>query len=389
MRIKSVYNVSLRLLKGLRFFTEKKYAAITKVVSEPIPSDSPQAGDVLEKSVSQLQLTMIELDDTLPTKMILQPQFFYDTFDVLVNLALGGFLAYLWSMLFHCAVPGAVTSCWVALLLLVFMLFSFQCLLQVIILTGWRARETKLAVGVGLVVTLLSVALYFATGLSYVTEETVMAVAVHANAMMRQMSKTMPMIAYNILVPAVQVLLSMFLGFMAATLVIPAIRYSQAMEAMHYGVRASIISDTDKNIMWIDFFLPLIAGLLFSEVPMLAYYSLSGDHPSRYVCTPLSHEGCAALPEGFHSPLANFKQAMMLAQLTVGAAMVVVRVQCMSKHLQCFLDSVVRIVALHMMAATDGMVPDTAVLLPKVKVYFSLYVSFLLVHSNCCGCLSC
>ncbi len=236
MRTKSTFNVAMRLISGLRFFTQQKFAAIVKP-----PTENPTPSDILEKSIAQLNLTMIELDNSLASRYILQTQLFFDLFELLVNLGLGALLAYLWAMGYHCAVPSAVPSCWVVILLLAFAAFAFQCLLQVVTLTGWRARETKMAVITGLGTFLVSAVLFYFK-VSYVHHETVVAIAQHVNALTLQLSREIAPMSLTVLVPAVQFGLSIFVGLLAAGLVIPSIRYSQAIEVMNFGARAALVS---------------------------------------------------------------------------------------------------------------------------------------------------
>lgn len=360
MRIKSAYNVALRLISGLRFFTQRRFAAISKT-----PTANPTPSDILEKSIAQLNLTMIELDDSMATRYVLRTQLFYDLFEVMVNLGLAGFLAYLWSMNYHCAVPNAVPSCWVVLLLLTLAMFAFQCLLQVLFMTGWRARESKMAAIAGLVTFLVSIVLaYF--NLSYVSTETAVAIAVHINAMLMQVSRDMSTISLDVLVPAVHVALSGFLGLMATGLVIPAIRYTQAIDTMVFGVRAAIVSTTDKTLLWVDFALPLAVAVVFSPLPQLAvqlvfpkYGTVSCASDNNGTCSSITADQAGA-----------FNNALMTVQMALCGAMLVVRVLCMKKHLQCFLDSVVRVVSAHLIATGAGHAPDQSSLMPKVKVRF-------------------
>lgn len=362
MRIKSAYNVALRLISGLRFFTQRRFAAISKT-----PTANPTTSDILEKSIAQLNLTMIELDDSMATKYVLRTQLFYDLFEAMVNLGLAGFLAYVWSMNYHCAVPDAIPSCWVVLLLLTLAAFAFQCLLQVLFMTGWRARESKMAAIVGLVTFLVSFGLFY-VDLSYVSTDTATAIAVHINALMQQISRDMPTVSLLLLVPAVQAALSGFLGLMATGLVIPAIRYTQAIDTMVFGVRAAIVSSTDKIMLWVDFALPLAVAFVFSPLPLLlvrlvfpkygaAIEVCNSESGNNGTCSSVTAEQAGA-----------FNNALMTVQMVLCGAMLVLRVLCMKKHLQCFLDSVVRVVSAHLIATNAGHAPDQSMLMPKVKV---------------------
>jgi len=344
MRTKSAFNIAMRFLSGLRFFTQQRYAAISKA-----PKENPTPNDILEKSIAQLNLTMIELDDTLPSRYILSTQLFFDIFEVMVNLGVGAFLSYVWAMGYHCAVPAAVPSCWVVLLLCAFAAFTFQSLLQIVTMTGWRARESKLA-GIAGLVTFLVSAILFYFNVSYVNQETVIAIAQHVNALFMQLSRDIVPMSLTALVPAVQVGLSIFAGLLAAGLVIPAVRYTQAIEVMNFGARAALVSSFEKKLMWLDFLLPAFVAVLFSPLPLFLM--------KRWFRRVLTSEAA----------LEVFSNHLMTVQLTAGAVMLVVRVLCMKKHLQCFLDSVVRVVSAHLIAAGAGQVLDQSLLLPRVKV---------------------
>lgn len=363
MRIKSAYNVALQLISGLRFFTQRRYAAISKT-----PTANPSPSDILEKSVAQLNLTMIELDDSMATRYILRTQLFYDLFEAMVNLGLAGFLAYLWSISYHCAIPDAVPSCWVVLLLLILAMFVFQCLLQVLFMTGWRARESKMATIAGLMTFIVSVVLFF-FNLSFVGKDTTVAIAVHINALLAQISRDMSTVSLDVLVPAVQLALSSFLGLMATGLVIPAIRYTQAIDTMVFGVRAAIVSSTDKTLLWVDFSLPLAVAVVFSPLPQLVaqlvFPSFNTTAPGSCITGVDSNGTCNNITA---ADAGAFNNALLTVQLVLCGAMLVVRVLCMKKHLQCFLDSVVRVVSAHLIATGAGQSPDQSTLIPKVKV---------------------
>lgn len=366
MRIKVVYNVALRLISGLRFFTQRRYAAISKT-----PKVNPTPSDIIEQSIAKLNLTMIELDDSMSTKYVLRTQLFYDMFEAMVNLGLGCVLAYAWSMGYHCAVPSAASSCWVVLLLIALVLFSFQCLLQILIMTGWRAKETKFAIIIGFVVFLTSMA-QFLMELAVVDTVTVTAIAVHINALLVQVSPAISSLSLNALVPLVEVGLSASFGLVVAGLVIPALRYSQALDTLIFGSRAALTSSTDKNLLWLDFFLPMLVGVVFSPLPAMVH---GLAFPTAATCST-STSSSDGLPNTCSSADASnvsvFSNGLMTLQLVLGAAMLLMRVVCMKKHLQCFLDSVVRLVSAHLMATGEGQTVDQAALLARVRVSLSL-----------------
>jgi len=222
-------------------------------------------------------------------------------------------------------------------------------LLQIVTMTGWRARESKMAAIAGLVTFLVSAILFY-FHVSYISQETVVAIAQHTNALLMQLSRDISPISLKALVPAVQVALSIVAGLIATGLVIPSIRYSQAIEVMNFGARAALVSTTDKALLWIDFVLPLFVGLLFSPLPTLAAQLLFPKY---------------ALPSG--PGAAHFDNSLLTAQLVLGFVMLVVRLLCMKKHLQCFLDSVVRVVSAHLIAVGQGHQLDQTMLLPRVK----------------------
>jgi hypothetical protein len=359
MRIKAVFNVALRLISGLRFFTQRRFAAISKAPENPTP------GDIIEKSIAQLNLTMIELDDSMATKYVLKTQLFYDLFEAMVNLGLGCFLAYLWSVGFHCAVPDAAASCWVVLLILALAVFSFHCLLQILIMTGWRAKETKVAIIIGFVVFLVSM-VQFLGEVSVIDLKTVTAVAVHVNALLVQLSPEISAIHLAVLVPLIQVGMSAGCALMCAGLVIPALRYSQALDTLAFGTRAALLSSADMGLLWLDFVLPLLVGVAFSPIPQLiAAVAFPASAASKCAVTA---DGAAGTCDSDASTFGVTSNLLMTVQLLLVGAMMLTRLLTMKKHLQCFLDTVVRVVSAHLMATQSGQTPDQSQLLPRVKV---------------------
>jgi hypothetical protein len=207
MRIKGVFNMALQLLHGMRLYTRIRYGA-------NFPSDR-SGDDIIEKTIANLQLTLVELSDSNPTLYLLKDQLFYSTYDTLVTLAMICTLAYMWSMGYHCAMPLESPSCWVVLLLLSLATFAIQSQLQILYLTGWRARETRYACAVGVTVGVLSMALFsIPTTTSYVDAPTVLAIANHTNAMILQLSPVLGALKLSTMVHLVHFSLSTLLALL-------------------------------------------------------------------------------------------------------------------------------------------------------------------------------
>lgn len=296
-----------------------------------------------------MELAMIETSSSIETSKLLKSQVFYGVYEVMINLAVCSFLAYGWSMAYHCAMPSAEFSCWITLLALASAAFCYQSQLQILFLTGLQARESILALRTGSVVffvTLLS--LYFNI-LPVYSRATVSEMAVHVNALLAQSSVRAVQIQVDALSRLVEIGLSFFTAFLAVGMVIPAVRFTQNFHQMNFGSPYERAPLRTRILLGIDFILPLYTAVLFSALPdMLNKFKVVSK-----LSNDSNYQACSADDRECNASVV-YDNALFVVQLVIVAMTVVLRVFCMRKHLQCFLDSLVKVVSMQIFSQNDS-----------------------------------
>lgn len=365
--------------------------------------------EIIDKAIAKLQLTMIEIEDSSQCLYLLKFQLFYDIYDILIYLSLSSFLGYLWSMGYYCYDPEVQISCWVVILILFLIVFSLQALVNIVYLTGFDRKESKIALLTSTVVFIISFLLFW-IDCSYVDKQTVQAIAIHTNALLMQIDRNIHGIPFQILQPIVYIALSILLALIALGLVIPAIRFSSLFLTITSGPGASLLSWKMKTLLLVDIAMPLLVVIVCSSLPSFIYETIatvnhiqhafsthyqtvlsaaaidamgsSSNNIFNTVSTSESHTCsgssdtmtdingvCVATTYTDNPSRRFFTQSLFITQCVVVVLMVVVRLLCMKKHLQCHLDSLVNAVSAQII--NPNVSEDSIALLQqKVKVSF-------------------
>ena len=406
MRLKSVCNVSLRIISGLKMFTKKMFApppSKDSSTSETKPQRELSPGEIIDKAIARLNLTMIEIQDTPSILHLMRSQLFYDTYDSMIYLCLSSLLAYGWSLAYSCYSPQSSSTssyCWIVIIILVLMLYSVQILLQIMYMTGFTAKETRLALAMGATVGALSVVL-FVMHASYVSDSTSEAIAIHLNALVMQLNGSVVLLSTGQLKPIIYIALSALLSLLSMGLVIPAVRFASTFNKIISGSGTTPhLTFYRKAMMFSDIVLPFLVAIIYSSVPDLLFGIHGGNNTghsgsssnssssSSYLgsidavmsCSSSSDDatcltsddagmgmdvaGYSKYPSDHHP----YESGLLVAQLVVVLLMVFTRWSNLQAHLQTHLDSLVHLVAAQIIAPNGVSEESIATLQLKVKV---------------------
>ena len=413
MRLKSVCNVSLRLISGLKMFTKKMFAPPPSKdsSSEAKAQRKLSSGEIIDKAIARLHLTMIEIQDTPSILHLMKSQLFYGTYDSMIYLGLSSLLAYGWSLAYSCYSPQSSSTssyCWITIIIVVLVLYSVQTLLQIVYLTGFTAKETRLALAMGAVVGTLSLAL-FVLHASYVSDSTAEAIAIHLNALVMQLNGSVVLLNTALLKPIIYVALSALLSLVSMGLVIPAVRFASTFNKIVTGSAATPSLTLYRKVMlFSDIALPFLVALLHSSAPDLLFEiytghsnsssssssgdsSYSGSIDAVRSCssssddtTCLSSDGDVGMGMSMGVGIVGhsgypFESGLLVAQLVVVMLMVFIRWSSLQAHLQTHLDSLVHLVAAQIIAPNVSE-ESIASLQLKVKVRSDCLSVVLIVY---------
>ena len=321
----NLFSVPRRLLHKIRVFL--------------IPEYGNQGGTEPKSVENILNLgPPITINDHIVSKSYLTRQLFYKVYDNMVNVGLVAFLLYLWSIIYHCFVPDATVTFWGGAAACLSTVFALQSQLQIVYLTGWNARESKIA--------LISGALSFVTSLVLLhlpydilhvsLENAIVDVADHFNALLKQLSKNPLQLQQNHMIFSIKLFLSFTVWEIVVGMIVPMLRFSQTLYTLLFGYADEAAPNNVKIILIIDFFFPLAVGCLFNGI-VAKKIGLNDDNS-------------------------------LAVQIGASFLMISLRWWCMRTHLQCFVNSVLRSVKLQIAAVKQGTVAATSIETLKTRI---------------------
>jgi len=254
----------------------------------------------------------VTLDSTRFKRFILTHQIFFSNYEMMLELLAWMVFGQALTWCYHCFGAEKVSSLLTLYLLipiLATMMYSVRVPLQIIYLTGWRAAETKVAFALGITCFALSLFVLrlgldpLRLGLPLL----VLDASNHLQVLWLVLSRTPSVLSLTTATAVVHIGLSGLLGSLAAGMALPALRFSQTLLSILVSPRSSAIA---KAIAIIEHFWPLVVAATL--------YGRAGG---------VSH-------------------SEELPGIWVAAAYVGIRLIHTRMHLQSFLDTVTRSVAL-------------------------------------------
>ena len=327
LRLKKHYCFPLKLLRGLRFFVSNVLLS-QKHLRVPQSASSIMDQSIIHTKLQDFNLSMMELDGSIRKGTILSDVPLYDTYEMLIYLSLSSVSIHFFSICFHCYSPISIYSIWGSLFVSLSVILPFRWLIRILLMTGFAAYESRIALVVWMIALTGSASLLFGSSdlLGLSLENTLSVTALHCNALLLQLSSTAIQPSEPVVVASIKLLFSLLTATTATGMVIPAMRFSQSFNTLIFGARYEKASVPMQALIIIDHFLPL-----FVAASMI---------PSRLI-----------LLSGKLSPRAD---ALCLSvQLFATILMVAVRMSCMKRHIQCFLDAVVRTISVEIATNTS------------------------------------
>jgi Predicted transmembrane protein 161AB len=314
LRFKKYYSVPLKILKGIRFFISNTTLS-QKHLRAPA-STSNKNLSIIDKKLEEFNLSMMEMDGTIRKGSIFQGLLLYDVYETIVYLSVCSAAMHIFSVSFHCFSPTSAYSIWGTIFVALSAILPFRCLIRILLMTGFEAFESRVAVIVALISLVVSAAFLFSSIDILKLDNVLASTSVHCNALLLQISSTAIQPSLPVMTAAVKGVISLLVMLTALGMTIPALRFSQSFNTLLFGAKHEKGSLSAQLLLIMDHFLPVLVAVIM-------------------------------IPQGFGlnslSPRADGH--FLAAQLAVTALMVAVRLYCLRKHIQSFLDATVKMIS--------------------------------------------
>lgn len=344
MRMKSVFNVAQRMLFGLSYYADGSSQEASDKASQK--SRIGNADSSFQQSIERLRIGPKSINASKETAHFFSTQVYYTPFESLVYMAVCTVLGHCCSMLFHSVFEGYPQSSWIALMLWVTLFLYLQSSLQIVYLTG-LTTETKAGIAVSVTVFLTVLTLLLSlTSLPWIAVwsptlvDALQGLTLHATALTMQSSTLMAeLVNYQgIASVAVMVAISTAAALITLGTTIPVIRFSHTFMTTFTDQNTPI---STRCLLVVDYLLPLPVGCVLLMNLLLPPFSASSCDTS----TGVTSDTCTITTAW--SVLLGFDingESLDRVRLCGVLAVVVTRIVCMKSHLQCFLDTNIRVV---------------------------------------------
>lgn len=316
LRLKKYYSFPLKLLKGIRFFISNTTLS-QKHLRAPA-STSNQDQSIIDKKLEEFNLSMMEMDGTIRKGSILHGLLLFDVYETVVYLSVCSLAMHTFSIFFHCYSPASTYSIWGSIFVALSVILPFRCLIRIFLMTGFEAFESRVALMGSAISFVGSAAVLFSShdilGLSL--NDLLASTAVHCNALLLQLSSTAIQPSLSVMVASIKVTFSLLIALTVLGMTIPALRFSQSFNTLLLGARHEKGTASVQVLLLIDHFLPILVAAIM-------------------------------IPQGFGlGPLSPRADGYLLsAQLAVTALMTALRLYCLKRHVQSFLDATVKLIS--------------------------------------------
>lgn len=319
LRLKKHYSIPLKFLSGIRFFVCNSILS-QKHLRIPATASSMKNQSIIDKKLQELNLSMIELDGSTRKGSIFTGLLFFDIYENLVYLSVSSVVVHFFSTLFHCYSPQSVHSIWGTIFISLSVALPFRNLLMMLFTGGMGFIERRVALLVALTTFLVSVIMLLSPvellGLSL--DDVLTSTAKHCTVLLLHLSSTAWQPSVGAMVFTLKISMSLLSSLAALGMVMPALHFSQSFNIILFGEHYERGSASVRALLVVDHFLPL-----FVAVTMI---------PRGLGLGALSQSA-----DGY----------WLAAQLAAVFLIVAVRLLCMRKLLQSYLDTVVKSISVH------------------------------------------
>lgn len=316
LRLKKYHSFPLQLLSGTKayvsntLFNQNHLCMSARTNNQkdiPLPS----------KIMKEHNLSRMELDSSVVNTRIFSGVLLYNMYENLVYLGLSSFTVHIFSTVFHCFSPNSVYSIWGNILVALSVIIPFRALIKIVMMTGFSAFESRLAILVSAVCffasasTLLLLAPLDILGLPL--DDVLDSTAKHCNALLMQLSSTAWQPPVSVMIILLKLVIALLVAMTSLGMVIPAMRFSQTFNIMIFGADHELAKE--KRIILLDYISPLFVALIMTA---------------------------KASPFGINSSTGTdgYLLALQLSQVLI---MVGIRVKCMKIYIQHYLYGVVNL----------------------------------------------
>eukprot|EP01039_Chlorochromonas_danica_P010861 gene10861-12072_t len=321
--------LSVRLLRGIRFFIPQYFRKPQQIVSDS-KADNDSRDVPIEEAVSKLNFTMQEVDSSKTAFAILSSQACFKLFESLLQVVVAICLSLIFSKVYHCVLPYGLNSVWMALALAVGLSFTYSGLFvtadgNIVLPFAWISF-------IGFMVVMYS---YPKIILSSVALE---GLTLHLHALTKQLSSTPPIESYTTLHSGVELLISLALALTVTAVATPARRVAQLLTKMTVGRSFERASTSWMVVLWADYFFSIPLLFLFSGAVTKAVFKSDGN-PCDALSQVCLDSSSVAVPEW----LATLKVCGLFI-------FVALKLSVIKKYMQSFLDLSVESVTLAMVS---------------------------------------
>jgi hypothetical protein len=279
--------------------------------------------------LTQLNLSMIEIADTSESKLLLSHQPFFKTFEILFLLAVVVTFSVGFSSMSHCWIPSLETTIWIPGLISALSVLAFQTLFQMVVMTGFSAKEFRFGMWVSLLVGLVMI-VFALRGFSLLPPSTTEAIAIHINSLLMQISAEFSLLPVDALSKVIELGFIIFIVQSTLLSIMPALRFTQTMVKLSLGRATERANKLWITILWLEFFFPVALVVVFS--PLFSNYMK---------CLTVNGMTATCAVDSFRT-----ESSLLFIQLSVVACYSVIRCITLKKHIQSFMDFSVENVSL-------------------------------------------
>lgn len=321
LRLKKYYSFPLKILKGIRFFISNTTLSQKHLRAPASASNKNQS--IIDKKLEEFNLSMMEMDGSIRKGSIFHGLLLYDVYETIVYLSVCSVAMHIFSVSFHCFSPISSYSIWGSIFVAISTILPFRYLIRILLMTGFEAFESRVAVIVALITLIGSAAFLFSPFdiLKLSLDDVLANTSIHCNALLLQISPTAIQPSLPVMLAAVKLALSLLVALTALGMTIPALRFSQSFNTLLFGAKHVKAELSVQQLLVIDHFLPLLVSAIMT--------------PQRL---------------GFDSLSPRVDGHFLAAQLAVTALMVAIRLYSLRTHMQSFLDATVKMISVEIAA---------------------------------------
>ena len=382
-RTRNLFYFPLMILRGLKFFVTKRIIdqfmppKVSKNTSNSTTDDKISSTDgdkesVIDKMMAEMQIGMVQIDGTLRRGKLISTLLLFDSYESSVYIGISALLIHIWTSFYHCYIPSAPFSPWIVILTAVATILPCRHSLRILLLTDSSAQESQTArlVGVMVFAIVAFVLIQPFDILGYDLDQVISSTSIHFNALFYHIF-IFPAPQYNVTVIAIVIkaCLAFISAVVTASMVIPAMRYSQTFYTINFGLKYEIGLLRNRMLLIVDLMFPLFIAFLMTPNGIWLHlltkhiFKIESISNKELSSTTIGSNDNGDCNNSFNDNLSSnmYNPYLLGLQLFAIFIMIIIRLVCMRLHMQCFMDAVVRNISVEIatLVGTGGQTSDT------------------------------